>query len=699
MTAPVRGDAVIERDVHGVPHISAANWEDVIFLQGYVTAQERMWQMDALRRVAAGEISEIIGAGGLDIDRESRRMRMRRIAEEHARRLRAEDRALLAAYARGVNFYLEQNRGKYGLEFSLLRYDPRPWTIVDSVLVGLQMFSNLTNSWKDEFQKLTMLQGGDRDKVDYLLPPRLRSEPSPGSNAWVVSGAHTATGRPMLANDPHLEFSLPSTWFMTHLKSEGLNVSGVSLPGLPCIVIGHNDRIAWGMTNLHFDVQDAYREQLDARNGQYKSNGQMAQARLETDVIAVKDQKPEPLRIWVTRHGPAFVSEGDALYSVRWVAAEPGSFEFPFLEVNRSANWEQFSAALRRFTGPAQNFVYADVDGNIGYRAAGWLPVRKNYIGDVPMDGAAGEFEWQGYIPFDQLPSTYNPPAGFVVTANQNPFPENYPYNVSGNFASNYRAGQIRHLLTSRKSWKPDEMLAIQKDVYSAFSHFLARQTAAAYDRRKPSKPELARAVDALRKWDGQMDKDSGAALLSDLLYREVRRAVAERASPKKGDAYESQMAPPVLERLLRERPAGWFQDWDDLLLTSLAAAVDTGAKRQGSNVDGWRYGAWNELAIPNPVAGRIPLIGRYFNIGPVWMSGSATTVKQTTRRLGPSMRMVVDLSNLDNSLQNITIGQSGHYLSKNYKDQWPAYYSGQSFPMQFGKIDVKSTLRVTPAR
>jgi penicillin G amidase len=696
ITAPVSARVTVERDARGVPHITAASWEDAIFVQGFVTAQERMWQMDALRRVAAGEISELIGKGGLDIDRDARRLRMRRIADEHVKRLDQSERALLAAYTRGVNHYLEQNRGKYGIEFSLLRYDPRPWTIADSILAGMQMFLTLTSTWKDDLKKMSLLAVGDRAKIGFLFPPKLRTGPSPGSNAWAISGAHTASGRPILANDPHLEFTLPSTWYMVHLKAEGLNVSGVSLPGLPAVVIGHNDRVSWGMTNLHYDVQDLYRERLNPQNGQYVYRGRVEQARLETDTIAVKDDNPVSLRTWVTRNGPAFINEGNAYYSLRWVAAEEGSFAFPFLDVNRARNWDEFSNALKRFTGPAQNWVYADVDGNIGYRVAGRLPVRANHDGDVAMDGTTGEFEWKGYIPFEQLPATYNPPSGIIVTANENPFPSAYPYRVSGSFAAEYRTRQIRTLLQARQDWKPVDMLAVQKDVYSEFSHFLARQIIAAYDRRKPG-PEMASAIDSLRNWDGQMDKESSGALVAELLFRELRRAVAERVAPKKGELYETQIGAPVLERLLRERPSGWFKDWDDLLVASFGAALEEGAKGQGSNVPGWRYGAWNQLLIPNPVAGRLPLVGRYFNIGPVWMSGSPTSVKQTTRRLGPSLRMVVDLSNPDNSLMNITIGQSGHYLSKHYSDQWPKYYVGESLPAEFEKVDVKTRLDITP--
>jgi penicillin amidase len=693
--APISARATVARDAIGVPHISAASWEDAVFLQGYVTAQDRLWQMDALRRLAAGELSEVIGPLTLEVDRDARRLRMRRIAEEQYNTLPEADRAVLAAYARGVNYFIETHRNRLPLEFTLLRYDPRPWRIVDSILCGLQMYRNLTTTWKEELQKQAMLAKGDRDKVNLLFPTRIGTEFQPGSNAWAISGKHTASGKPILANDPHLEFSLPSTWYQVHLQAPGLDVIGVSLPGVPAVIIGHNQRIAWGVTNLGFDVEDLYIERLDARTGQYLFRGKIERARLETERIAVKGTKPEQFEQFVTRHGPVIVSEQGRYLALRWAAAEPGSFQFPFLEINRAGNWEQFTAAIARFAGPGQNFVYADVDGNIGYHATGKLPIRKNYDGDVPVDGSSGDFEWEGFIPFDQLPTFYNPPRGWIVTANQNPFPENYPYRVHGDFASPYRSLEIRSLLTAHENWKPEEMLPLEKDVYSAFSKFLAVQIVAACDQRKPAQPELKDAVTLLRSWNGQMEKRTPAPLVITLVYQELRKMLAERASPGKADLYSPQMAPAVVQKILEGDARAWFPDKNDALIRALTGAIEEGRKSQGGDVNRWDYGKYNELTIKNPVGGDLPLLGAYFNVGPAEMSGSSTTIKQTTLRLGPSMRFVADLSDWDHSLNNITIGESGQFLSPHYKDQWSAYYSGHSFPMQFGKVDAKQELVV----
>lgn len=697
IAAPVSARAAIARDTLGVPHITASQWQDAIFLQGYATAQDRLWQMDVVRRLAAGELAEVFGSATLELDREARRLRMRRIAEEHAGTLPTADRAVFAAYARGVNYFIETHRNALPIEFTLLRYDPRPWSIVDSLLCGLQMYRTLTTTWREELRKMTMLQGGDPAKVTLLYPARAGGEFQPGSNAWVVSGKLTASGKPILANDPHLEWSIPAAWYQVHLKAPGLDVTGVSLPGVPGVIVGHNQRIAWGVTNLGFGVQDLYSEKINPQTGQYVFRGQVEQARSESEWIRVKGARQQEFRQWVTRHGPVAFSENGRYFALRWAAAEPGEFGFPFLDLDRAGNWKEFIAALARYPGPGQNFVYADVDGNIGYQATGMLPIRKNFEGDVPVDGSTGDNEWDGFIPFDQLPQFYNPPRGWIVTANQNPFPESYPYRVSGEFGAPYRSSEIRDRLLARGGWKAPEMLGVQKDVYSSFLSFLARRMVGAYDRKKPAKPELAEAAALLRSWNGQMEKQTAAPLLIALAYEQLRNAAVHAAWSGTTDIYRAYMAPAAVQRILESGDRGFFRDPDDALLTALGSAIEAGRKTQGGNVAKWDYGRYNLLSIKHPVGSQVPLVGSYFNIGPVEMSGGSTTIKQTSATLGPSMRFIADLANWDASLNNVDIGQSGQILSGHYKDQWNAYYVGQSFPMQFERVEAKDTLVVVP--
>jgi penicillin amidase len=694
---PVDGPVSVAFDARGVPHIRAASLDDALFVQGYITAQDRLWQMDALRRYDAGELSEVLGPALLDTDRESRRLRLRRVAENAYTTLRPGDRAALAAYTRGVNEFINTHLDRLPVEFALLGYQPRPWSVVDSLLVCLHMFRTLTNTWRNEIAKAAMRASGDAAKVEMLFPVIGSADLQPGSNAWAIAGSHTASGKPLLSNDMHLDYSLPGIWYMAHLQAPGLDVSGVTLPGTAGVIVGHNQRIAWGITNLQVDVQDLYVERIDENTGQYAYAGHVEQARLEREIIRIKGQPAVELPVWTTRHGPLTYFEGKSRMAMRWSVAETGLLQYPILDIDRAGNWTEFTAALARFPGPGSNFIYADVDGNIGYHAAGKLPIRRGYRGDVPVDGSSDAYDWSGFIPFEELPSVFNPPGGLLVSANQNPFPPDYRYPINANFAPPHRFRQIRHLLRARNGWRAGDLLAVQKDVYSSLHDFLARQMVAAYGRRGGHNEQLDAAIASLKSWNGQMEEKLAAPLVAQLLYLEVRHAVAESASPSKGATYEFSMAPDVVERLLRARPEGWFRDWDDMLVSALGRALEEGRRLQGRNVNKWRYGLYTQVTVTHPVIHQVPWFGKYFDVGPAGMSGSSTTVRQTTRTLAPSMRMNADLGDWERSLLNVQIGQSGQIFSSHYRDEWKDYYYARSYPMEFGKVSAERTVEFRP--
>lgn len=707
ITAPISGAASVERDARGVPHIEAGSLSDAIFLQGYVTAQDRLWQMDILRRYAAGELSELQGPETLALDQAARLLRLRAIADQSVAQLSAEDRAILVRYAQGVNYFIDTHRGDYSLEFSipLHSYEPRPWTLTDTLLVGLAMFVELTDSMKDDINRRVMLdKSGDPAKFHRLFSAIDGGAVNPGSNAWVVSGAHSGSGKPMVANDPHLRYQVPGTWYLIHLKAPGFNVTGATLPGIPCVISGHNETIAWGVTNLQADVLDVYSEQINTNTGRYLFQGQPAQAKLDQESIAVKGGKAVPMNMWVTRHGPVFTENGKS-YSIHWTGAE--GFGFPFLKLNQAKNWSEFRKALEPYWGPAQNFVYGDRDGNIGYQAAGRVPIRRDFDGNVVLDGSSGKFEWDGYIPYEQMPNVYNPPSGVIATANQNPFPKDYAYHVDGNFADRYRVEQIRARLNAKAKLTVDDMLVVQKDVYSSYDLFLAKQALAAYGKAsQPAKNGLVKpAIEVLRSWNGQMEAAQAAPAIVELFNKQLQIAFVKILLPKETAVPEVTPRPQVIETLLRERPHGWVpnDDWDTWTLATFASALDKGRERLGSAVAGWRWGHLLYWKFEHPVIKQIPPVSWFFdftyqrNAGPFEMSGSSTTVKQTTPILGPSERMVVDLGDLDRSVQNLVLGESGSVSSSHFEDQWPAYYYGKSFPMQFNHVDAKDTLRVKP--
>jgi penicillin amidase len=696
--AGVSQAATITRDSLGVPHIKAATVEDAIYLQGYATAQDRLWQMEAIRRFASGQLSEVIGPATIETDREARRLRLRRIAEEHTRALPPDDRRYMAAYARGVNAFIASHRRELPVEFTILGFEPREWTLADSMVVGLQMYRDLTSTWKDDLTRAALYSGPQPKLARELYPARTGLEIQPGSNAWALSGSRTATGKPLLANDTHLEWGVPSTWHMVHLEAPGFNVTGFALPGVPAVIIGHNDYIGWGVTNLGFDVQDLYVERMDLQTGRYVFRGQPEQARPEREVIRVKDQQPVEFTNFVTRHGPIWNVSGANILTLRWTAAEAGRMQIPIVQLNQARNWNEFREALRRFYGPGQNFVYVDNSGNIGYQATGLLSIRRGYDGTLPLNGASGEQEWDGFIPFDQLPRAFNPADGMIVTANQNPFPEDYPQTVNGQFDPGFRARQIKAMLSARQGWKAEDMLTVQKDVYSEFMQYLARSVVTACEAKKCTAENQHDAVEQLRAWNGQMEKGIAAPMIARLVYDQLRLALVKRVGTPQV-AYEPVIAHAVIWKLLHERSKEWFSDWDAELVNALGPALEEGRRLQGRNVAKWDYGAFMAIELKHPVVSRVPWIGGWFNVGPEYMSGASTTVKQVSRRLGPSMRFIADSGDWTRSLANITLGESGHVLSRHFKDQWKSYWVGKSYPMLWGPTVKGDVLRITPER
>jgi penicillin amidase len=407
--AAISAEGVIRRDRLGVPHIEAASIEDAMFLQGYATAQDRLWQLDALRRSTAGELAEVAGRAVLAADVEARRIGFQRTALVQAAQLDPKDRAIFASYARGVNHYIDTHRNRLPPEFTLLGYEPRPWTISDSVLVALRMAGDLSTSWKTDLDTERMrrelagtfpeLDDEQREQLlQRLYPVRDGAEALAGSNAWAISGAHTASGKPLLANDTHLAVRFPAIWTMVHLKAGKLNVKGFALPGLPGVIVGHNERIAWGTTNLGADVQDLYEERIDLASGRYQYGNEVRQASRIVETIRVRGEADQRLSVAVTHHGPLIHTSADPglkrNLALRWTALAPDFLRYPFLDINLAGNWEEFRAALSRFSGPPQNFMYADVDGNIGYQAAGRIPLRRNGEGNVPLPGFLPTSEW-----------------------------------------------------------------------------------------------------------------------------------------------------------------------------------------------------------------------------------------------------------------------------------------------------------------
>jgi penicillin amidase len=696
--APVGARATIVRDAFYRPHITAASLDDAFFAQGYVTAQERLWQMDMLRRLASGELSEVAGRGALELDTNARKYQLGRIANYQATRLPPGERRAVAAFARGVNHFIDTHRDRLSWEFQAMRYKPRPWRIADSILAILQMDLALTNSWEVDLQKGLLLSSGNASLVGQLFPVHLGPDAVVGSNAFAVSGAHTASGQPLLAGDPHLEFNVPSPWFPIHIKAPGLDVAGAAYVGLPGVAIGHNQDIAWSVTNLEFDSMDLYSERIDLRSGRYEHKGQVLQAAPQRDRIAIKGERGVEVLTWVTIHGPVIASSAGESYSLRWTAAHPDPYSVPILALNQARDWAQFRTALSTYSGPSFNWIFASRDGHIGYQAAGRLPMRSGFNGDAPLDGVSGESEWAGMVAFDQLPTAFDPPSGRIVSANQDPFVTPTPYAVNGRFSAPFRSRQIRDLLAAGRKLTPADLLAIQKDVYSGLHHAFAIEAGRVARVRGGG---LASGSAILKGWNGQMELGQPAPVLADLFFRQVRRRLAERAAGRANVKLTFRGSAAAIHYLIHARPPGWFDNWDDMLASALADAIDEARRQYGNTPSKWDWGNENRALAPHPIANRISLIAPYFNIGPFPVSGSGHSVKQTGGRVLPSMRFVADPSNWDQSLLILPSGQSGHLFSgfsRHYKDEWGDFAVGRARPFLFRDVKADSTLTLQPA-
>lgn len=748
LSAPV----TVTRDQHGVPTIEAANLEDLFFAQGYITAQDRLWQMDGMRRFAAGELAEIFGESQLPHDRQQRILGLRAVAHRSIELGSPRDRAFFEAYARGVNAYVQSHTDRLPIEFRILGYSPRPWTAEDCVLMGANMVQSLNHgSYRAALQREKILAklGPDltadlyvnsswHDRPPMKAPVRLdepdeedRGDDSsvtgtpqrfsqagagwfedlfsrlrPGSNNWVVSGAHTVSGKPLLSNDMHLEHQMPNLWYEVHLRSGNFDVVGVSLPGMPFVIVGHNQRIGWGFTNVEATVEDLYIETFNDK-GQYLTPQGWRDLERRREVIHIKGKADEVTEVPITRHGPIITElipgERRSL-ALRWTLYD--GLNDPFFEVDSAQNWDDFRHALSTWDAPSQNAVYADVDGHTGYQATGHIPIRASGDGSLPENGGDDAQEWKGYVPFDKLPNIFDPPWGILATANGRITPDHYAYSLSTEWDAPWRTERIHRVLESGKKFAPADMLALQTDVYSAFDRFCAERFVYALDHARNLSLRTAQARDLLRDWDGRMSADSAAATIEVRATRQLARLLLEPKlglAPKDGNSdaatlswrdYRWAMASVWLANVLEKQPKRWlpdsYADYDAVLTRAVEAAVNQSAAPR--NLSEWRWGKASPLYIQHPVLGNLPVIRRWTGPGLVPQSGGGLSVKQVGRQFGPSERLTVDFSDFDQSTLNLVTGQSGNFLSPYYMDQWKAWYEGFTFALPFSPQAVEKS-------
>ena len=765
----------ILRDRWGVPHIYATGEHDLLFAQGFVHAQDRLWQLDLWRRLVAGRLSEIMGELTVPVDRWVRTLTMRRVAEQEVALLSDEGRSLLEAYAAGVNARIAQ--GRLPVEFTLLRYKPEPWTVADTLGWGKYISWVLSVNWESELLRAQLINllgpelalelearqlvdehtvvpaGADLAKVGpsalnraedarpFLGPP---ARDGLGSNNWALTGTRTTTGAPLLANDMHLLMSLPGIWYENHLvcnESVGggsRNLTGITFPGIPGIVAGHNGSVAWGWTAGFADNQDLFIERLRRSRDawgktkvQYEFQGEWLDAQVIEEEIKVKGSDTVTEEVIVTRHGPIINClapdlAGEDPLALRWPSLDPNTIVEALMTITRARDCIEFREGLRTWSAPNLSVVYADTGGNIAYSYPGQIPIRAAGDGSVPVPGWTGEYEWTGYIPFEELPHQYNPPHGYVASANNRVMGDDYPYEVGHEFVTGDRYRRIIELLDAQEAIDVDYIKRMQFDLVSTS----ARAIAPYLGQLPVEDPELAAVVELMNGWDGTLTADSAAAAvyqvfvrrMHDLLLQDRLDELAERCCGKgptpllqKGSLY-GEKAWAWLQQSLAEPDSHWFdlgqgEKRDDVMRLALRETVDFLRSELGPEIDDWAWGKLHTLTYGH-MLGSVKPLDKLFNRGPYPMGGDGSTVWATgisrfdlscEETTGPPFRFVADLGDLRNSWGLLVPGQSGQPGSKHYDDQVQAWFEGGYHPMLYEREDVEreaqDRLKLTPGQ
>jgi penicillin amidase len=781
----LKGPVEIVRDVYGVPHIYADTPEDLFMAQGFVHAQDRFFQMEFWRRIGQGRIAELFGKGALTQDKYIRTLGWHRVVDEEVKQLSPDMRGILDNYAAGVNAYTSANANKLGLEFSVLAlngasgWKPEPWTPANSLTWGKAMAFDLGDNADQELARAALIRQGGVALAEALMPPyqsdmpvitgdATANAPQParsssialdptaaarliqigrdvgesvglvrgsdiGSNNWVVAGSRTTTGKPLLADDPHLGIQMPSIWYQIGLHCREVSAScpfdvvGVGFPGTPGVTIGHNRRIAWGVTNGTIDTQDWYVERPDPSNpNAFDFKGAFEPAQVREEVINVAGQvTPTVITVRVTRHGPIMNDVDSALkdlppMALQWAALQPTKLMSAIVGINKAQNWEQFRAAVSDWEIASQNMVYADVDGNIGYQFNGKIPIRDGaHDGTIPAEGWTGANEWIGWIPYEELPSVYNPPQGYIATANNAILSPDSPLLLTKrDWDAGWRAKRIVQMLESKPSISIDDIHAMHFDSTSLFA---AEALPALFENVITIQGDkYDRALAILRDWDRRYTRGSRGALIFEMFSLKLGRAIF---GDEAGALTETLIGVGAWQQvatraMLRDGNARW---WDDtrtpaaedrkaIIDRAFREAVDALETRFGANQADWMWGKAHVATFKNQTLGTsgVAPIEALFNRGPFQADGASALVNAVGHRATdfsvrsvPSMRMVVDLSNLSNSTLIHTTGQSGHAFHPHYDDMIDKWVNGRTNPLLWARDDVikngTSVLQLTP--
>ncbi|MEX1276013.1 MAG: penicillin acylase family protein [Bacteroidota bacterium] len=735
----IHAETKIYRDEFGVPHVMAGSEHDAYFAVGYLHAQDRLWQLELVRRAGQGKLAEVLGERALVIDKMFRTLGI----WQHAQRLTGEldegTRVALQSYADGVSSYIATSRGKYPVEFDLLKIDPEPWTVEHSVLVSRLMAWELNYSrWVDIVLGELVERFGSAKAAEIfpswpedgiiIVPDALRGRRSAsmgldllkadqayrsllgsggfqsGSNAWAISGSKSVTGKPILANDPHLLFAIPARWYDLHVFAPGLDVAGASIVGTPFVVIGRNRSIAWGVTNAMMDDQDFYVEEVDSiqHPSRYRFNNTWRPVEQRIDSILVKDGRPVLLTSYRTHRGPIINRLEESarfsrnLLSMRWTGHEVSHELRAFYMINRASTWQEFREGLSHFAVPAQNFVYADTSGNIGYSTAGKLPVRKGKTHTLPFPGWTDEFDWKGFVPFEQMPQLTNPPEGFVATANNKIVSDSYPHYLSNLWEPPWRISRITELLRSKPQFSLEDMQGMQFDLLSPHAREVVPIVLKAFQGERVEDADVRMALTYFRNWNFEM----GAADVSTTLFQTfftgmIRNTLEDEMGKELLGLYDTLSSIPLstLTNLMRKGSSPWFDDvttpqmetMDDIIRLSLHQAIANLKQTLGGELKEWQWGRVHTVEFHHVFGGN-ELLRPVFNRGPYPIGGSHSTINNGNfslgrpflNNVGPSTRQIFDLADVNNGRAVTPPGQSGQLYHGRYDDQLELWLQGK---------------------
>jgi len=726
----VSASVEVIRDENDVPHIFAATPEDAYAALGYVHAQDRLWQMETMRRLGAGRLSEIFGEATLPLDRYARTFGLYRLAEAQVARLRPEERKLIDAYARGVNAYLHHHTGALPPEFVLLRHEPEDWRPADSLVWARIMAMRLSRNWSTELLRWRLGRKLDPAQIRQLWPDedgdapitlsdKVRAAALPldslaatipaaftsadASNAWAVAGDRTDSGKPVLANDPHLGFGAPILWYLAHVEAPGLSLTGATVPGVPLLILGHNGRIAWGMTTTGGDLEDLYLEDVDPVDPDRYLTPDGPQPFLRrTEEIKVRGKRSVALTVRATRHGPVISdlvkdakevvdSDGNGAQVVALASAalrEDDDTARALLRINTASDWSGFVQAARDFGAPQQNLFFAGTNGDIGLIAPARLPVRRNGNGLAPVSGADGTHDWVGFVPFEAIPRVHNPRSGVIINANNRLVDASYPHLITHDWDSSWRAIRIEELLAGNARHDVAAAATLQMDTLSTAARRLVPLLLAA----PAISPRAKAAVEILRSWDFRMQRDRAAPMIYAAWARHLMEAIAaDELGPMYADYGRTR--PGFLVAVLT-RNRRWCDDvttektesCNDRIALALNNALDEIAGEQGDDMAAWRWGAVHRADFVHRIFSRVPLIDRLVEMTIETDGGDNTVNRGQTVGFGPNpyrhshgagFRAVYDLSNLARSRFVIATGQSGNPLSPHYRDMLQRWRDG----------------------